>query len=67
MHMAHALKKQRLRSPLNGKQQSSEAAGAHDLPGKASSKVRPLQKAQEQAGGDQEDDGNMKPLKGEPF
>ena len=65
--MAHALKKHCLRSPLHGEQQSNEAAGAHKLPSKASSKARPLQKAQEPAGGDQQDDGSMKPLKGEPI
>ena len=64
--LAYALKMQCLRSHLNGEKQSSKAGGAHELLSKASSKAKPRQTAQEQAGGDQEDDGNMKPLKGEP-
>ena len=65
--LAHALKMQCLRSDLSGEKHSSKAGGALRAPSKASSKAMARQRAQEQAGGDEENDGNMKPLKGEPL
>ena len=43
-HLAHALKKQCLRSQLNGDKQSSKAGSAHEMPSKASSKAGPGRK-----------------------